>query len=157
MKTQSDVSIGSLLNKDNTFIFPNPGSKTEIIKTLVQTACKDLSDIDIEDVRGQVLRRESGISTTLDTGLSIPHCRVAEIESFRAACAVFPGGLKDPENPDLEIKVMFLFLSPSNPAFFQKHLEILAELSEKFKDSFINKLTACKTAEEALAVIKSLK
>lgn len=157
MQTHKEVSVSTLLTSANILLTDDPGTKTDLIKKLVRAACKDLNTVDLNDIEAQVLHREEGISTTLDTGLSIPHSRVAEIEDFRAAMAVIPHGLKDQENPDINIKVMFLFLSPANPAFFQRHLQILADLSELFKESFINKLSNAKNAEELLSLIQNAK
>lgn len=143
------------LDTDNTIIVTPPAEKKDLVIKLTKLACKGLSEADIKDITDKVLERESGISTTLDTGLSIPHCRVDEIDGFRAALALIPGGLKDPGNPDLVIKAMFLFLSPSKPAFFQQHLQVLVELSETFQENFINKLLSAKTPGEVLLLLKA--
>ncbi|MDR0292488.1 MAG: PTS sugar transporter subunit IIA [Elusimicrobium sp.] len=152
---QETVSVSSLLNEKNTLLIEHADmQKGELIKQLVNLACAGLSNIDTADILDRVLKREESITTTLDTGLSIPHCRVDGISACRAAMAVVKDGIKDPVADNIDIKVMFLFVSPSNPSFFQAHLQILAQLSEKFKDSFINRLTQASTAEEALKIVK---
>lgn len=83
----------------------------------MRTVCRDYPQLDPADVASQVLKREEGISTTLDTGLSIPHARLEELGDFTAALAVLPEPLRDQTNSDLSIRVMFLFLSPAKPAF----------------------------------------
>ncbi|ACC98655.1 PTS IIA-family protein [Elusimicrobium minutum Pei191] len=149
------ISISSLLDADSVLLVKDPNTSKELLITqLSALACKDLSAEDAKDILERVLKREQGITTTLDTGLSIPHCRVDELDSFKAALAVIPQGIKDPLTDNITIKVMFLFLSPSNPAFFQKHLQMLAELSEKFKDSFISKLTQAAAPQEIIKIIK---
>lgn len=123
-------------------------SKKELISALVQVVCRDYKQLDPADVAAQVLKREEGISTTLDTGLSIPHARLEELTDFAAAVAVLRKPLRETSGNELPIRVMFLFLSPAKPAFFQKHLQILSALAEKFKPEFIEELASLSNAEE---------
>lgn len=125
-------------------------SKTDVIKQLTKVVCRGGSNLDEAEVLAQVLKREEGISTTLDTGLSIPHARLEELDAFKAALAVLPQGIEDPSGPHLEIKAMFLFLSPARQAFFQQHLQILAALAEVFKPEFISALSTCQNAQQVL-------
>ena len=149
------MSVSNLLNEKNTLLIDNPVMvKAELIKQLVNLACAGMPNVDPADVLDRVLKREESITTTLDTGLSIPHCRVDGVTEARAAMAVVKPGIKDPMADNLDIRVMFLFISPSSPSFFQAHLQILAQLSEKFKDAFINRLTQATTAAEVLKIIK---
>lgn len=148
-------NLSSLLAPGSVFVIGGKPSKAEVIKRLVQAACQGESKLDGEDVLAQVLKREDGISTTLDTGLSIPHARLEELDGFKAALAILPEGIQDPAGPNLEIKAMFLFLSPARQAFFQKHLQILAALAEIFKPEFIAELAASKDAAEASAKISA--
>ena len=152
---QDTVSISSLLNEKNTLLIEKADMrKGELIKQLVNLACAGLDNVDTADILDRVLKREESITTTLDTGLSIPHCRVDGITVCRAAMAVIKSGIKDPSADNIDIRVMFLFISPSSPSFFQAHLQILAQLSEKFKDSFITRLTQAQTADETLKIVK---
>lgn len=114
-------------------------AKKDVVATLINSICDDLPELDRQDVLKSVLKREEGISTTLDTGLSIPHARMEDLEAFEAAVAILPQQIND--DYGLPIKVMFLFLSPSGPAFFSQHLKMLASLAEKFNTQFIDALT----------------
>ena len=62
---------------------------------MVHSICAELPDLNEEEVLSSVLKREQGISTTLDTGLSIPHARIEDLEAFQAAAAVLPNPIKD--------------------------------------------------------------
>lgn len=144
---QSKISLGSLIKPSRVLVAEAYPDKKQLIEALVKTVCKDYAQLDPADVASQVLKREEGISTTLDTGLSIPHARLEELTDFAAAMAVLRTPLRDAAG-DLSIRVMFLFLSPAKPAFFQKHLQILSALAEKFKPEFIEELVSLKSAEE---------
>ncbi len=137
-----------VLKEDRVFIIRDTISKKELLTKLVSSICKDLSEVDGEEMLRSVLKREEGISTTLDTGLSLPHARIEDISAFEAALAVLPNGIIDEYG--LPIKVMFLFVSPSGVSYFSQHLKLLAALAETFNESFINELTACQNAKEVL-------
>ena len=144
-----------MLNERNTLLIEKADlQKKELISQLVHLACAGLDKVDAGDILDRVLKREESITTTLDTGLSIPHCRAEGITSCRAAMAVVKSGIKDAAADNISIRVMFLFISPANPSFFQAHLQILAQLSEKFKDSFVTRLTQARTADEVLKIVK---
>lgn len=146
-KEQNKFHVSTLLSADRVLIVPDAAGKAELIERLVRAVCKDEPSLDCADILAQVLKREEGISTTLDTGLSIPHARLEEINDFKAALAVIPAGVDDP-NSNLQIKAMFLFLSPAKQLFFQKHLQILSGLAETFKADFIEELLKLQTPQE---------
>lgn len=102
-----------------------------------------------EEVYKAILKREQGISTTLDTGLSIPHARLEGLDSFKAAVAVLPQGIKD--DFGLQIKVVFLFLSPSGEQYFPEHLKLLAKLAETFTTTFIDEICQLKSPQDIAA------
>ncbi len=151
--TTGKFKISRLLPSDRIFLVEGKPAKAEVIGRLTQAVCRGEQQLDASEVLAQVLKREEGISTTLDTGLSIPHARLEELENFKAALAVLPQGIEDPSGPHLEIKAMFLFLSPARQAFFQQHLQILASLAEVFKPDFIAELAACADAQAVAAKI----
>ena len=99
-----------------------------------------------DEVYKAIIKREQGISTTLESGLSIPHARLEGLNSFKAVLAVIPQGVQDDYGKN--IKVMFLFLSPSGTQYFPKHLKLLAKLAETFTPAFIDELCSLKSAEE---------
>ena len=150
MVTQK-TSIPVVLSKKRIFIIKDNISKTDLIVKLVNCICDALPTVDRQDVVNAVLKREQGISTTLDTGLSIPHARVEDLAAFEAAAAVLPNGITDEYG--LQIKVMYLFLSPAGPAYFVQHLRMLANLAEKFNSSFIEALSATQNEEDILKQI----
>ncbi len=145
------MSLGRLIRPERVLVAETYPNKKELIEALVKSVCLDYPQLDPADVASQVLKREEGISTTLDTGLSIPHARLEELTDFAAAMAVLHQPLQDVSGGDLPIRVMFLFLSPAKPIFFQKHLQLLSALAEKFKPEFIEELVSLSSAEEIAA------
>lgn len=127
-----------MLDIKRIFIIRENITKKDIVAKLVKSICMQVPSLKEEEVISSVLKREHGISTTLDSGLSIPHARINNIDTFHAAMAVLPNGIKD--DYGLEAKVLFLFLSPAAPNYFSAHLKLLAALAEKFNSSFIQDL-----------------
>lgn len=148
---QSKMSLGSLISPARVLMVDDCPGKKELIEALIRLVCREYKQLDPADVTAQVLKREEGISTTLDTGLSIPHARLEELTDFAAAVAVLRKPLRDSSGCELPIRVMFLFLSPAKPAFFQRHLQLLSALAEKFKPEFIEELVSLNQADEVAA------
>ena len=136
------------LNSQQIFLVNNPTNKQELVQYLVSNICKGTA-LNQDEVFKAIIKREQGISTTLESGLSIPHARLEGLTSFRAVVAVIPQGVQD--NYGKNIKVMFLFLSPSGEQYFPEHLKLLAKLAETFTPAFIEELCNLKTVEEIAA------
>ena len=136
------------LNSQQILLIKTPATKQEVVKCLVENICAG-TDLNKDTVLTAILKREQGISTTLDTGLSIPHARIEGLTSFRAAVAVIPEGLKD--DFGLQIKIIFLFLSPGGEQFFPEHLKLLAKLAETFTPAFIEDLCKLNNPQDILA------
>ena len=136
------------ITKQQISLIKNPTTKQEIVKLLVDNVCAGTA-LEKDEVYKAIIKREQGISTTLDTGLSIPHARLEGLDSFKAAIAVLPQGIKD--DFGLQIKVVFLFLSPSGEQYFPEHLKLLAKLAETFTAQFIEEICALNSAEEIVA------
>lgn len=136
------------INAQQISIINTPMTKQEVVKCLVQNVCEG-TNLEQEEVYKAILKREQGISTTLDTGLSIPHARLEGLDSFKAAVAVLPQGIKD--DFGLQIKVVFLFLSPSGEQYFPEHLKLLAKLAETFTTTFIDEICQLKSPQDIAA------
>ena len=143
------MEINSLkIQPQQIYLINNPITKQELVQYLVSNICKGTA-LNHEDVFKAIIKREQGISTTLESGLSIPHARIEGLTSFRAVIAIIPQGIQDDYGKN--IKVMFLFLSPSGEQYFPEHLKLLAKLAETFTPAFIDELCSLKTGEEIAA------
>lgn len=147
------VNIQNLLKVERVLIVNKHTEKNELIEKLVRKITDDYPSLSPEFLLDKILQREQGISTTMDTGLSIPHARVDGIDNFIVAMAVVPEGIIDPASPGAPIKAVFLFLSPADATFFQKHLQLLSILSAKFQPEFIERLVLLKTAAQVMHAV----
>ncbi len=157
MDFTEETSIGFLLTA-KTIVRAEPFTKKEaLMNALISRICEVHQITDLEILQSKVHEREQGISTTLDTGLSIPHARVDGLNDFAAALALLPYGLDEQKKSSSSIiRLMFIFLSPNKKEFYSRHLQILRKASLLFQPDFIDTLNLA-SAEEALRLIRSRK
>jgi PTS system nitrogen regulatory IIA component len=150
------LKIGPLLSED-VILFPHAGQgKDEILRTLAEAACRKAGLGAAAEFLAKAQEREQGISTTLDTGLSLPHARMDGIDAILAAMAVLKTPIADPKQNDLAIRVVFLFFSPNKPEAFPVHLQLLRGVSSLFQPALIDQLTAAAGPAEALALVRKV-
>lgn len=150
------LKIGPLLAED-VVLLPAAGvDKNAVLDRLASAVCRKAGFADHLPFLGKVLEREQGISTTLDTGLSLPHARMDGIPGIMAGMAVLGQPVPDPKQPDLAIRVMFLFFSPNRPDAFPLHLQLLRGVSSLFQPAVIDQLAAAPTPAAALELVRKL-
>ena len=151
--TKGAVSLTRLLS-DGMIVVSSKGlKKDELISDLVRRLCEKRALGDPSVFLNKVLEREQGISTTLDTGLAVPHARMDGLENLAAVFALVPEGLPDPKQPDLIIKAVFLFFSPNRQEAFTQHLHLLRGVSSLFQPDFIDELHKISDSAEILKKI----
>ena len=148
------VSVCALLS-EKAVIIDGPSEKRALLQALVERSCEAHGVGDCEALVKKVLEREEGISTTLDTGLSLPHARLDNLAEFRAAIAICSRGIPDPKQPELKIRVMFLFFSPNKQEAFVHHLQLLRSVASLFQPELIDALTRAGSPKAALELIKA--
>jgi PTS system nitrogen regulatory IIA component len=156
-QTISRFPLAALITPDRIIIAGPGATKDALIGRLSELIAVKTPGIKPQALLEKILRREAGISTTLDTGLSIPHARLDNIKDFIGALCVVPGGLTDPVHQGVQIRAICLFVSPNDSAFFQKHLQLLAALSSTFQPAFIDKLSAMTDTADIAAALQTVK
>lgn len=147
-------SISRLLGEDLVLLSPAFRDKDELVELMVRRLCAAKALPGPEAFLQKVLEREQGISTTLDTGLSLPHARVDGLPDIVAVLSLLPRGIQDPKQPELLIRAMFLFFSPNVPAAFGRHLQLLRSVSALFQPVLIEQLAAAQTPSQALELLR---
>ncbi len=150
------LKIGPLLSED-VILFPSASmGKSAILAALSEAVCRKAGISDAAPFTARAEEREQGISTTLDTGLSLPHARMDGIDGILAGLAVLQTPIPDPKQADLSIRVVFLFFSPNKQEAFPLHLQLLRGVSSLFQPALIDRLTAAKGPAEALALVRKI-
>lgn len=148
------LKVSAILGEPTILYLKDAADKAKIIEALVESLCAFGGVPDPKGVLSKVLERENGISTTLDTGLSLPHVRLDGLERIVAALAVVPQGLSDSRASDLTIRAVFLFFSPNKQEFFPRHLQLLRAVSSLFQPALIEQLSQASDRAAALALIR---
>lgn len=155
-KPAKGLKVAPLLSED-VILFPGEGmDKTAVLDRLAAAVCKKAGMADHLPYLSKVLEREQGISTTLDTGLSLPHARLDAIPAILAGLAVLKKPVPDPKQADLSIRLMFLFFSPNKPEAFPLHLQLLRGVSSLFQPAVIDQLAAAPTPAAVLELVRKL-
>lgn len=149
------LKVCTILGEDS-ILFPDEGlDKAAVLHALADAVCGK-AGVDAAAFLSKVQEREQGISTTLDTGLSLPHARMDGITGILAGMAILKKPIADPKQADLPIRVMFLFFSPNKQDAFPLHLQLLRGVSSLFQPALIDQLTASSGSAAALELIKKL-
>ncbi|MDX6769655.1 MAG: PTS sugar transporter subunit IIA [Elusimicrobiota bacterium] len=155
-KPAKGLKVSPLLSEE-VVLLPGDGmDKNAVLDRLAAAVCRKAGLPDHLPYLGKVLEREGGISTTLDTGLSLPHARLDGIPGIMAGLAVLKKPVPDPKQTDLSIRVMFLFFSPNRPDAFPLHLQLLRGVSSLFQPAAIDQLTAAPTPAAVLELVRKL-
>ena len=150
------LKIAPLLSED-VILFPTAAEdKSFVLKALTAAICRKAGMSDPGRFLAKTEEREQGISTTLDTGLSLPHARMDGIDGILAGMAILKTPIPDPKQSDLSIRVVFLFFSPDRREAFPLHLQLLRGVSSLFQPALIDQLTAAAGPAEALALVRKL-
>ena len=150
------MKVSAILSEDTVLFPPEGHDKAAVLQSLAAAVCGKAGIGDWAVFLAKVQEREQGISTTLDTGLSLPHARMDGIPGILAGMAVLKKPIPDPKQPDLAIRVMFLFFSPNKQEAFPMHLQLLRGVSSLFQPALIDQLTASSGPAAALELIKKL-
>jgi|CXWL01.1.fsa_nt_gi PTS system nitrogen regulatory IIA component len=150
------LKVSALLSAE-TILFPAEGKdKGSVLLDLAQIVCRKAGISDWASFLAKVQEREQGISTTLDTGLSLPHARMDGISAILAGMAILKKPIPDPKQPDLSIRVMFLFFSPNKQEAFAMHLQLLRGVASFFQPALIDQLTAASSPTAVLELVRKL-
>jgi PTS system nitrogen regulatory IIA component len=146
--------VHELLNERTILFPPAAADKAGVLELAVAAACAGHGLGDPAPYLAKVREREDGISTTLDTGLSLPHARIDNLERIAAALALMPHGVPDPKQPTTAIRALFLFFSPNRQEAFGRHLQVLRGVSTLFTPDVMAALTELKSPAAVLALLR---
>lgn len=133
-------------------IRPGKPEKKELFTQLISELAQFWKLPEVENLNQAVWEREKEGHTVLESGLAIPHARVAGLDEIKACLGVIPEGYLDPQE-NILVRVVFLFISPQEQ--FANHLQMLAQISRIFQDSqFMQHLIDTKTPQEIFSLLQ---
>ncbi len=147
-------SIANLLSKDLIRVRLPQRDKQGLMKYLVQDLCTAKSLADSQQLLDVILKREvGGITTTLDSGLSLPHARIDGLAETTAILGLPSEPIPDPTQSEFPIRAMFLFFSPNRQEVYSQQLLLLRSIAMLFQNNFLDELLRATSPEQVLKLI----
>ncbi len=141
--------LKNMFSKDN--IFLDVDVKRPNLFDLVATHWSEGDPLLMQAIVAALEARESKGSTGLGKGVAIPHARLAQVKSARAAIIRIQRGI-DFDSVDGEpVSLFFCLLVPTQAV--QDHLQLLSKIAFLLADSEIRKQLLTATMEEILAIL----
>lgn len=154
MIRQSDgVSLSAIINPDSIYFLEGRLSKEEFVRQLTEKILPQVSGVIGRKALFDRVAEVEKLNPVLESGFYIPHAKFPELKGFYAALGINAEGFSD-AGTGLTVKVVLLLLSPHQPAFFQRHLNMLCLLSQTFQPDLMEKLAALKDPAAAAALIR---
>lgn len=147
------AALASLLAPRRIRIWDEPITVKQLFRGLAESVAQDDPSLDVDEIVGRMLERESRGSTFLNEGVALPHARIERLAAPQVALGITRGGLLDApvERP---VQATFLLLSP--PAAASDHLRILAVAAKALQRKEVRaRLGRAKTASEMLAALNA--
>ena len=128
-------------------------NKPDVLREMVQIL-KDAGEIDdFDTVLADVKDRESKLSTGLEEGIAVPHCKTAAVSTLKLAIGISHEGI-DFDSLDGKPSKLF-FLLVASPEFSGPHVEALSEIAKlAHSKAFCRVLIASNEAHEVVELIK---
>jgi mannitol/fructose-specific phosphotransferase system IIA component (Ntr-type) len=100
-----------------------------------------------------LLKREALCSTAVGSGIAFPHARGVQACGLTLAIAIVPEGIDFGDGET--VKLLFVSAVPIQTSVF--YMELVSKIARYFsKEENINKLLACKTAEEMWKIVVTI-
>jgi len=124
------------------------GDRDRLLQAMLEMMKRHHQNLDLEQAVAEVSARETVFPTVIAPGLAVPHARINGLPQPLVALACVPEGV-DFRSEMGAAKVVILLLTPVDDP--NLHLQILAELGERFGDpELVNRLAEKKTPLEVM-------
>ena len=125
--------------------------KVEIISELLAKVCEHVDLGDATHVRQELLNRERLMSTGLERGLAVPHCRTDTVDRLTCAIGLKPEGVDFSTLDGKPAHVIVLTLAPlSKPA---PYVQFITSLALELDSVGMERILAMADAEEVWEVL----
>jgi two-component system, OmpR family, sensor histidine kinase KdpD len=149
--TADQLVLSQLLSPRRIIICEQPIKKEEILRILVEAACKDMAGYEFETLFGEVMKREEQGSTFLNEGVAFPHVRVHALATPIVTLGLTKKGILGVAT-EKSIEIIFLILSPAEPPDTQVKVLGLASRAAQNRHLLQN-LKTVSTPEDAMTMI----
>ena len=147
------MSIYELLDEKSIKIGLRSTTKQEVLEELVDLLVSAGKVKDKYSVLDAIEERERQVSTGLENGIAVPHCKTAAVDKLTAALGVSKSGIDFESHDKKPAKIFFILVAQqNNPGPHVRALAKLARLltSPEMREAIFNS----KTSAECLELIK---
>jgi PTS system nitrogen regulatory IIA component len=124
-----------------------------ILRELVELASAAGLVEDMDEVLGAVLAREQSMSTGLERGIAVPHCRTDSVPRLVCAIGLKPEGVDFGALDGQPSRIFVLTLSPaSDPA---PHVVFMSQIVQALTPAVCRRLLRAESTHEAIAILSS--
>lgn len=146
------MRITTLLSPERIRIGLAGADKQSVIDGTISLLEGDKRVLNLEEVRGVVLERESQMSTGVGKGLGLPHGKSPSVKSSVAALAVTREPVDFNSFDGEPVRIIFLLVGP--PDAQSTHIRTLSRISRIMNsDSFRERVLAATSAEDVFTLI----
>ena len=125
----------------------------EVLDALLKLAQREVSDLDIDKARAELLERERAMPAAIGGGIAIPHLYQESAARSLAFVALVAGGLDVNAPDDERVRLVFLVVSPADQAAVHlRSLSAIAHLAHERE--LIEVLLHQRTAGRLLTLIR---
>lgn len=127
--------------------------KPEVLRELVQILIDAGEISDFDAVLKAVHEREDKLSTGLEDGVAIPHCKCSAVSTLKIAIGIAPQGIDFNSIDGKPSKLFFLMLASPNQA--GPHVEALAEIAKLVRSkAFCRALISAENVQEIVELFR---
>jgi mannitol/fructose-specific phosphotransferase system IIA component (Ntr-type) len=144
-------AFGKEIPNEAVCIFTEPTSKHEALDAMIEAICS-LGVVGNRESFRQALYERESIRSTGFKGVAIPHVRIDEITEPTVGVGISKSGIDFDSLDNDSVNIVVLFAMPSGSD--KEYLGFLAKAMMALRSGgFCEKLLACNTTEEVVAVL----
>jgi PTS system nitrogen regulatory IIA component len=146
------MNLRKVLNKNVAELELQGSSKQEIIENLLDILVKSGKVKDRAVALEALLEREAKMSTGIQQGIAIPHCKTDSVDELLACVGIVKNGVDFEALDGIPSKIFIMTLSPLTRT--GPHVQFLAEISRVLtNESMRDKLINVGSKEELISLI----
>lgn len=140
------MKFNTILSPENTMYSVHADSKKSVLELISKLIAQHAAGIEYKTILSCLINREKLGSTGIGHGVAIPHGRIQGLTKPIAAFVHLQKAIDFEANDNQPVDLFFALLVPDGET--QEHLEILAEIAEKFSNKdFRDQLRQAKNNE----------
>lgn len=151
------MKVSSYLHADKIVLEIRSRTKEEVLGELLNPLLKDgpLTDTQGEAALSGLIERERQMSTGIDLGVAVPHCRLPFLDAPLVSMGLSKGGIDFDSYDGSPTRIFFLVLVPANQP--KIHIQILSAIARLLTlEEHRKAVLSCERAADVMELIESV-